>query len=140
MENIFGISLTGLNVEKQRMDLVSLNLANANSSADKSGNVYKPLRLVSQPLEASFGKLLGESVASTGTQVTQVVEADVEPRKVHDPSHPYADDKGFVKYANVNTIEEMMTMLSATRAYEANIKAISATKAMALAALDIGKK
>lgn len=136
------ISATGLAVEKLRLEAVALNLANASATAPPGSTPYQPLRVVSRAIGASdfrghlerAGTTLPHGVVSTGLQA-----AAVEPRRVHDPRHPDADAEGFVNRANVDPLTEMVTMMNAVRAYEANIKAIGAAKAMAQSALEIGR-
>ena len=136
--NSFAISASGLMVEKLRMETAALNLANANSTAAAGSEPFSALTVVSQPTDVFESFLTAGGEAPT-TAVSAVLEPRIgAPRLVHDPAHPHADANGFVSYANVDTLSEMMTMMRATRAYEANIKAINAAKAMAQQALDIG--
>ncbi len=131
----FGISAAGLTVEKLRMETAALNLANANSTAPPGVEPYRPMSVVNKAV--SFSQQL------VGGELSPMPEPAVEPqlaapRMVYDPAHPHADANGFVAYANVDSLTEMVTVMRATRAYEANIKAINAAKAMAQRALDIG--
>lgn len=136
------ISASGLATEKLRLEAVAMNLANTNTTAPPGTQPYQPVRVVSRAIGARdfshylqhthAGQPLG--VTSSGLQAT-----NVGARRVHDPRHPDADAEGFVNQANIDPLSEMVTMMSAVRAYEANLKSISAAKAMAQAALDIGK-
>jgi flagellar basal-body rod protein FlgC len=135
--NSFAISASGLMVEKLRMETAALNLANANSTAVAGAQPYSPLTVVSHPGDA-FEAHLGSADAPAPVVTATLEPQSSAPRLVHDPAHPHADQNGFVTYARVDTLTEMVTIMRATRAYEANIKAINAAKAMAQQALDIG--
>jgi len=136
--NSFAISASGLTVEKLRMETAALNLANANSSAAAGAQPYTPLTVVSRPGDAFEAHLGGGSDVAAPVVTATVERQSVAPRLVHDPAHPNADQNGFVTYARVDSLTEMTSIMRATRAYEANIKAINAAKAMAQQALDIG--
>ena len=138
----FEISASGMTVEKLRMDLISLNLANAQTTRTAEGGPYKPLTLVARPSESQFSVQLDKAYAlqyPKGVEVDEVVPMDVAEKLSYEPNHPDADSKGFVHYPGVNTTSEMINMIKATRAYEANIKALSAAKSMAQKALEIGR-
>lgn len=135
----FAISASGMNFEKLRLDAVASNLANTNVASGPDGVAYRPLRAVGVPA-ASFGSAFNSLSRSSGLGVIGVrMEAvDSAPRLAHDPGHPYADKSGNVAYPAVDQVTEMATMSSALRSYQANVLAMTATKAMALKALDIG--
>ena len=140
----FAISRTGMEVERTRLDVVALNLANANTVAGPDGEPYQPLRVLAEtrgPRSFAFhmGDALGRMVLPGGSGVRSISPMDVAPRRVHEPGHPAADGQGFVQYPNVNPVSEMLELIEATRAYEANVRALNAAKSMALAALDIGR-
>jgi len=135
------ISATGLAAEKLRLQAVALNLANANSTAAPGTAPYQALRVVSRPIGAGdFGHHWNEAGANLPAGVTTLglQPENAPPRRVYQPRHPDADAQGFVAHANVDPLTEMTTMMSAVRAYEANIKAIGAAKTMAQKALEIG--
>lgn len=135
----FAISGSGMSVEKLRLDVTALNLANVNSTRAGAGTLYQPLTVVSGARSGAFATAIANaSNAALGAQVTEVRAQPVPPRLVYEPSHPDADSKGFVSYPGINTVHEMVTMISATRAYEANVAALNAAKVMALKALEIG--
>ncbi len=143
--NSFAISATGMSVERLRLDVTALNLANANTTKRADGTLYSPMKVVATPSETFVEALKNEASAATlhssdvnGVADIKLVPSAVGPKKVHDPAHPQADEKGFVDYPNVNPADEMINMISAQRSYEANVKAFNATKAMALRALQIG--
>lgn len=136
------ISATGLTVEKLRLEAVALNLANAGATAPPGSAPYQPLRVVSRAIgPGDFGGHFERARAALpfGVVSEGLESAAVEPRRIHDPRHPDADAEGFIRQANVDPLTEMVTMMNAVRAYEANIKAIAAAKAMAQSALDIGR-
>jgi flagellar basal-body rod protein FlgC len=136
----FEISASGLVAERLRLEAVAANLANANSTAAPGTTPYQPVRVLSRPIDAAFTQHLdaAQRPLPAGVQVQGVERMPVAPRMVYQPQHPDADASGFVAHANVDPLSEMVTMMSAVRAYEANIKAIRAAQAMAQKALDIG--
>ena len=124
------------------MDTISENIANVNTTRDSEGKVYKRKTVLFE--EKSY-PTFSESLSMAnghigkGVKVSRIVEDNSEGNKVYDPSHPDADEDGYVIYPNVNTVTEMTNMIDATRAYEANVTVINGTKGMALKALDIGQ-
>jgi flagellar basal-body rod protein FlgC len=135
--NSFAISAAGLAVEKLRLETAALNLANADATAAPGTEAYKAMTVLNTP-DGSFSHYLSADGLSGTAVNAQVVPRTEAPRMTYEPGHPHANAEGFVAHANVDSLSEMMTILRATRAYEANIKAINAAKAMALHALDIG--
>ncbi|MDH5228499.1 MAG: flagellar basal body rod protein FlgC [Gammaproteobacteria bacterium] len=137
----FQISASGMALEKLRLDTVAMNLANANVSAKNASETYRPLRVISNvPIDSTFNKiLLKQQINPQGVTAFSVQPDNVEPKLVYDPSHPHADDKGYVAYPNINTVSEMVTMLQALRTYDANVAAMNAAKSMANRALEIGR-
>ncbi|NIQ03564.1 MAG: flagellar basal body rod protein FlgC [Nitrospinaceae bacterium] len=137
------ISASGLNVQRQRMEVISSNLANLETTRTPEGGPYRRKNLVvsAVPLENDFAAVLqsqlGESVLQS--QVTQVVQDQKEPRVVFDPNHPDANASGYVSLPNIDTISEMVDLVTATRSFEANITAINAAKAMAMRAIELGR-
>jgi flagellar basal-body rod protein FlgC len=143
MFSAMDVSASALSAERTRMNLISSNLANANSTRTSEGGPFKRKDAVfaSQSISPSFGdtlKRIGDTPPG-GVRVTQIVEDSSPPVMKYDPHHPDADASGFVALPNVNVIEEMADMITATRAYEANVTAVQAAKAMALKALDLGR-
>ncbi len=124
------ISASGLTAERLRLDSISSNIANANTSAPPGQQVYRRLVAVLAP---------GRGKGPVGVQVLGLREEDAPPRLVHDPYHPDADEAGYVAYANINIVTEMVDMITATRAYEANITAINTAKSMFIKTLEIGR-
>ena len=135
------ISASGLAAERLRMDVISQNLANVNSTRGADGKPYRRHEVVFKASDNVPGTT-GSSKTSGGSQLhgveaVAIVEDPSELRAVHDPSNPDADENGYVYYPNVNPVTEMVDMMTATRAYEANVTAMNAAKNMALKALDI---
>jgi flagellar basal-body rod protein FlgC len=135
------ISASALTAERTRMNLISSNLANANSTRSAEGGPYRRKDAVFQAQGApgSFGAALGKASAARGVQVTQIVEDQNPPRLQYEPTNPDANAQGYVAYPNVNVVEEMADMISASRSYEANVTAAQAAKSMALKTLDLGR-
>ena len=139
----FHTSSTGLSAQRLRMNLISSNLANVNTTRTPQGGPYrrKDAIFAAQPLHSNFKSVLAAQTAQqpTAVKVAGVFEDNSVPIKKHDPQHPDADAQGYVLYPNINVTEEMVNMISASRSYEANVAAIKATKEMALKALEIGR-
>lgn len=138
----FAISRSGLDVEWQRLQIVADNIANINTSRTSSGVGYVPRALVSGPA-GSFGKLVSDGLAGrrpTGVTVYDIATLGGETRKVYDPRHPDADEAGFVSYPAISQAGEMTMMVKASRAYEANLVAMSAALQMYSSALQIGRQ
>ncbi len=144
--NSFNISASALTAQRLRMDVISQNIANVNTTRTEDGTPYRRKTVVFQEKESemSFSQYLSEQSRSRfltggGVRVTQITE-DLTPfKEVYDPSHPDADENGIVRMPNVEIVTEMVNMISATRAYEANITALNASKSMAAKALEIGR-
>lgn len=138
------ISGSALTAERLRLDVIANNLANVNTTRTAEGGPYRRQQVVFAPRgeETQWmfpgmdpqGKFRGQGVRVAG------IAADASAfKRVYEPGHPDADASGYVSYPNVNVVTEMVDMMAATRAYEANVAAIAAAKAMATSALDIGR-
>jgi flagellar basal-body rod protein FlgC len=136
---IFGISAAGMNLERVRLETSAMNLANAQTTTGPDGVRYRPLQVIAQPNALSFEQIFG-GLVNNGTPLHDVEVRALESavRQVYEPGHPHADAQGFVTYPDVNPVSEMVNLVSITRAYEANVRAMNAAKSMALKALDIG--
>lgn len=136
----FQISASGMAVEKLRLDVTAANIANMHSAGSSAASVYQPLRVLTSANALSFAQQFGQlDVAQGGgVRVTAVAPQAVAPRLVYEPGHPYADPKGMVAYPGVNHTAEMLNLNTALRAYEANVAAMTAAKAMATRTLEIG--
>lgn len=136
------ISSTGLSAQRIRMNLISSNLANINTTRTENGEPYKRKDAVFETAPNSdFEEVLNDRLdeALNGVKVARIVEDDRPFVEKYDPGHPDADENGYVRLPNVNMVEEMVNMISASRGFEANATAIRATKDMASAALKIGE-
>jgi flagellar basal-body rod protein FlgC len=129
---IFEISASGMDYQRLRLETVANNLANANTTRGVDGGIYRPLEVV-----ATSGRQVFDEVLQ-GVEEVNVVEKNAPPRLVFNPSHPDADAQGYVTMPGINPVDEMLSMMMATRGYEANIRALNAAKTMALRALEIG--
>ncbi|WP_028323863.1 flagellar basal body rod protein FlgC [Desulfatirhabdium butyrativorans] len=134
---------SGLSAQRIRMNLITNNLANSQTTKTAEGGPYKRKLAVftTQPLETDFDSVLKGKMgqASSEVKVSEIVDDKRQPLLKYDPMHPDADADGFVAMPNINITEEMVDMLSASRSYEANVTAISTTKAMVFKALEIGR-
>ncbi|MEW5866872.1 MAG: flagellar basal body rod protein FlgC [Bacillota bacterium] len=139
----FRISATGLAAERLRMDVIANNIANANTTRTEKGGPYRRRQVVFQAVSsgvrAGQRRPGGLSAPGRGVVVAAIVEDPSPSRLVYDPGHPDADTRGYVAMPNVDAVREMVDMISATRAYEANASALDAAKTMAMRALDIGR-
>ena len=136
-------SASGLTAQRLRMNLVSNNLANANTTRTEQGGPYQRQEPVFSaiPVKNAFGEILkGELGANlSDVNVTEIINDQRKPLLKYDPMHPDADQQGFVSMPNVNVMEEMVNMMTASRSYEANVTAISTSKNMVQKALEIGR-
>jgi len=141
MLDIMKISASALKSQRTRMEVIATNLSNIHSTRTEDGGPYKKKEVVFGTSDVSddkeFSGLLSRRVE--GVRVEEVAESEKSFEKVFDPGHPDADSEGYVTFPNVNLMEEMADMVSATRAYEANVNVMNTTKAMFLKSLDIGK-
>ncbi|OFZ81811.1 MAG: flagellar basal body rod protein FlgC [Bdellovibrionales bacterium RIFOXYD1_FULL_44_7] len=137
------VSASGLDAQTKRMNTISSNIANAETTRTDEGGPYRrkdPLFAATTDRE-SFGEILQNELDEQvqGVLVESVVEDQRPPRMVYNPSHPDANEEGYVAMPNVNTVEEMANMISAQRSYEANVTALNSAKQMAQKALEIGR-
>lgn len=132
-------SASALTAERQRIEVAVSNLANAESTRGPDGQPYKrkDVVLASEPTE-QFQDLLSRANA-TGVRVAAVLDDQSAPRRRYEPSHPDADSEGYVSLPNVDTAEEMVDMLGAARAYQANLTAINLIRDLVQRALDLGR-
>ena len=138
------ISASGLTAQRQRIEVISSNLANANTTRTSEGGPYRRRDLVfeSGPVQHSFSNALNaelEDQAEAGVEVVGIYEDNSPFVRRYDPAHPDADKEGYVLMPNVNPIEEMVNLVSATRSFEANTQAISAIKEIAQKSVEIGR-
>jgi flagellar basal-body rod protein FlgC len=141
--NSIQTSSSGLSAQRLRMNLISGNLANVNTTRTKEGGPYRRKEAVfaAQPMNTAFENILRNQQQNqlAGVKVIKIHEDPHPPVMKYDPRHPHADDKGYVAMPNIKIMEEMVNMISATRGYEANVTAFKAAKDMAIKALEIGR-
>ncbi len=140
----FRIGGSGMAAQRARMNSISSNIANINTTRTPEGGPYrrKDVVFTAMPDAKSFGDILSVNDPKADfnrVQVTDVVYDKKAPILKYDPTHPDANEEGYVAFPNVNLMEEMTNMIQASRSYEANVQAIQATKDMALSALEIGR-
>lgn len=140
----FRISSSGMAAQRARMNTISSNIANINTTKTPEGGPYRRKDVVfeSMPDGKTFGDIVGVNDPRRDfqrVQVTDVVYDKRGPIMKYEPGHTDANEDGFVAYPNINLMEEMTNMIQATRSYEANVQAVQATKDMALSALEIGR-
>lgn len=141
LNGTLAISASALRAERIRIDTVATNLANAHSTQTHEGGPYrrKTVLFAARALD-EFGQMLddlGPALRRIGVDVVGIVEDDTPARLVFDPGHPDADETGYVAYPNVDPLVEMVDLQAATRAYEANVQVVNATRRMSDAALSI---
>jgi flagellar basal-body rod protein FlgC len=148
LTNSFDISSSALTAQRLRMDVISSNIANADTTRTKLVNgkwVPYSRKIVTMEPKANnstFAKILDSNMRDStgeGVQVTKIFDDTAPFKQVYNPSHPDADENGFVLLPNVDILKEMVDMISATRSYEANVTALNASKAMITKALEIGR-
>lgn len=132
----FDISSSGIYAQRVRMDAIANNIANAESTRTPEGGPYKRQSVT---FKAIYQDVTGKQIQPAGVSAEKATEAESDYRSVYDPGHPDADSSGYVKMPNVNIVEEMVDMVSATRAYEANVTAMNSVKSMISSAIDLGK-
>jgi flagellar basal-body rod protein FlgC len=142
--NSIDISTTGLTAQKTRIDVISKNMANTNTTRATGGMPYRRQMVVfKEKKNTPFSNHLSEAskkYSGDGVSVSGIVEDTTPFKLVYEPGHPDADENGYIRKPNVEPVKEMVDMIDAQRAYEANITAINASKAMLMKALDIGKR
>ncbi len=136
MLSIFNVSGSAASAQSQRLNVVASNLANADTVAGPDGSAYKARQVTFQT------QLMGATAndpTAAGVRVSTVSEDQSPGRRVHDPSNPSADAEGYVTYSNVNAVEEMVNMISASRSYQNNIEVMNTAKSLLLKTLQMGQ-
>jgi len=138
------VSASGMSAQRMRMDLISQNIANANTTRTEDGTPYRRQALVlgtntSNPFSNYLSGASRDALGDGKVKIQGVVEDQSDFRKVYEPDNPEADEEGYVYYPNVDIVTEMVDMISASRSYEANVTASTASKNMAMQALNIGR-
>ena len=145
MFKVFDISGSAVSAQSQRLNVVASNLANVDTVAGPDGQAYKARQVVFQTvlMDASGAAAKGEAespvTASAGVRVSNISEDNTPGRKVRDPAHPAADADGYVTFSNVNAVEEMVNMISASRSYQNNIEVMNTAKSLLLKTLQMGQ-
>jgi flagellar basal-body rod protein FlgC len=137
------VSSSGMAAQRMRMNTISSNIANINTTRTPEGGPYRRKDVIFEatPEAKSFGEILTTQPQKdvARVQVTDVLVDRKAPVLKYEPDHPDADENGYVAYPNINLMEEMANMIMATRAYEANVSAMNATKDMAMTSLELGR-
>ena len=132
MFSIFNVSGSAVSAQSQRLNAVASNLANVEAVAGPDGKAFKARQVVFQTVP------MGDA-GTAGVRVAQVTESQTPGRKVMDPSNPAADEQGYVTHSNVNAVEEMVNMISASRSYQNNIEVMNTAKTLLLKTLQMGQ-
>ncbi|HEX8787784.1 MAG TPA: flagellar basal body rod protein FlgC [Telluria sp.] len=129
--NVFNVAGSAMSAQAQRLNTTASNLANADSATSATGQAYRAKQVVFEAVPLDN--------ANTGVKVSQVVEDPSPLKQVYDPKNPLADDKGYVSMPNVNVVDEMVNMMSASRSYQTNVETMNAAKTMLLKTLTLGQ-
>lgn len=135
------VSGSGLTAQRLRMDVISENIANKDATRTENGEPYRR-KMVVLSSTSNFKEMMIQNLnkyEAGKVEVTDIIEDPTEFKLVYDPEHPDADDQGYVKMPNVDTLKETIDMMDAYRAYQANVTALNTTKQMAVKALEIGR-
>ena len=132
MFSIFNVSGSAISAQSQRLNVVASNLANVDAVAGPDGKAYKARQVVFQtaPMGAD---------SAAGVRVSTIQESNTPGKRIHDPSHPLADAEGYVSHSNVNAVEEMVNMISASRSYQNKIEVMNTAKSLLLKTLQMGQ-
>ena len=132
MFSIFGVSGSAISSQAQRLNVVASNLANADAVAGPDGQSYKARQVVFQTVPMN-------DPGSAGVKVQTITESQLPGKRVHNPAHPSADADGYVTHSNVNSVEEMVNMISASRSYQNNVEVMNTAKSLLLKTLQMGQ-
>jgi flagellar basal-body rod protein FlgC len=132
MFNIFNVSGSAVSSQSQRLNVVASNLANVDAVAGPDGKGYKARQVVFETVPMG-------SEASSGVKVSKILESEAPLKRVHNPMHPSADAEGYVMQSNVNPVEEMVNMISASRSYQNNVEVMNTAKTLLLKTLQMGQ-
>ena len=143
--SIFGasdVAASGMTAERLRLDVISNNIANVNTTRTVEGGPYRRQFVVFESRQgdaSSFANIMAGQLQLNGVRVSTIKKDDAPLRMVYEPGHPDADANGYVQMPNINIVTEMVDMMTASRAYEANVTSVNVAKSMMLKALEIGK-
>ncbi|MBG7618435.1 flagellar basal body rod protein FlgC [Herbaspirillum sp. AP02] len=132
LSNIFNVAGSAMSAQAQRLNATASNIANADSATGPDGRPYRAKQVVFETIPVG-------DVKDSGVKVAAVVEDQAPPKLVYDPKHPMADGNGYVAMPNVNPVEEMVNMISASRSYQTNVETMNTAKAMLVKTLTIGQ-
>ena len=138
MFQIFNVSGSAVSAQSQRLNVVASNLANADTVAGPDGQAYKARQVTFQTELMGKTGQIGDA-GTAGVKVSNISEDQTPGRRVHDPKHPGADAEGYVTYSNVNAVEEMVNMISASRSYQNNLEVMNTAKSLLLKTLQLGQ-
>ena len=136
MLSILNVSGSAASAQSQRLNVVASNLANADTVAGPNGQAYKARQVTFQTQLMGAN---GNDPTSAGVKVSTITEDQTAGRRVHDPKHPSADADGYVTYSNVNAVEEMVNMISASRSYQNNLEVMNTAKSLLLKTIQLGQ-
>ncbi len=145
MLRIFDVAGSAVSAQSQRLNVVASNLANADTVAGPDGQAYKARQVVFQTVLLGQNGRTGTFAAggardvNAGVTVSTITEDNTPGRRVHDPKHPSADADGYVTYSNVNPVEEMVNMISASRSYQNNVEVMNTARSLLLKTLQMGQ-
>jgi len=145
IDRVFAVVGSALDAQRQRLNIIAGNLANAESTRTPNGGPYIRRDVVFQTISPEqsfhsvFDSAFGDPSGPSGVKVIDIIQDPRPLRQVYEPNHPDADEKGYLHLPNVNPIEEMVNLMSATRAYEASIAVLESGKTMTLRALEMGR-
>jgi flagellar basal-body rod protein FlgC len=132
MFSIFGVSGSAISSQSQRLNVVASNLANADAVAGPDGQSYKARQVVFQTVPMG-------GAGNAGVKVQTISESELPGKRVHNPGHPSADAEGYVTHSNVNPVEEMVNMISASRSYQNNVEVMNTAKTLLMKTLQMGQ-
>src|SRR3954454_17251066 len=141
MLNIFNVAGSAVSAQSQRLNVVASNLANADTVAGPDGTAYKARQVTFQTELMGQAGQIGQAAngAAAGVKVSNISEDQTPGRRLHDPKHPQADADGYVTYSNVNAVEEMVNMISASRSYQNNLEVMNTAKTLRLKTIQLGQ-
>ena len=136
---IFNVAGSATSAQTQRLNTVASNLANADTVAGPDGQAYKARQVVFQTQLMGEVAGSGGAAGAAGVRVSTIAEDNTPGRRVHDPKHPAADTQGYVTYSNVNPVEEMVNMISASRSYQNNVEVMNTARTLMQKTLALGQ-
>jgi flagellar basal-body rod protein FlgC len=139
MLKIFDVASSAISAQSQRLNTVASNLSNADTVAGPDGSAYKARQVVFQSALMGNASSGAQANATVGVRVSTIAESDAPGRRVLDPKHPAADAEGYVTYSNVNPVEEMVNMISASRSYQNSVEVMNTARSLLQKTLQMGQ-